>query len=64
MQPSQEAHTDPAIADQMTWKHLARKAPMTTLPNDEMQLPRKGIDRDVFLWEIRVLKADVVPGLG
>ncbi len=57
-------HTDPAIADQMTWKHPARKAPITTLSNDKMQLPRKGIDRDVFHWEIMVLKADMAPGLG
>jgi hypothetical protein len=56
-------HTDPAIADQMTRKHPARKAPMTTLTYDEMQLPRKGIDCEVFLWEIRVLKADLAPGL-
>jgi hypothetical protein len=42
-------HTDPAIADQMTRKHPACKAPMNTLSNDEMQLPRRGIDHDVFL---------------
>jgi hypothetical protein len=29
-----------------------------------MGLPRKGIDHDVLLWEIRALKADVAPGLG
>jgi hypothetical protein len=29
-------HTDPAIVDQMTRKHLACKAPTTTLSNDEM----------------------------
>ncbi len=57
-------HTDPAIADQMTWKYPACKAPITTLSNDEMQLPRKGIDSDVFLQEMRVLKADMAPGLG
>jgi hypothetical protein len=57
-------HTDPAIADQMTRKHPACKAHITTLSNDEMQLPRKEIDRDVFLWKIRALKADVAPGLG
>jgi hypothetical protein len=57
-------HTDPAIVDQMTLKHPACKAPITALSNDEMQLPRKGIDRDVFLWEIRALKADMAPGLG
>jgi hypothetical protein len=42
-------HTDPAIADQMTRKHPARQAHITTLSNDEMQLPRKGIYHDVFL---------------
>ncbi len=56
--------TDPAIVDQMTRKHPARKAPITTLSNDEMQLARKGIDRDVFPCKIRVLKADLAPGLG
>jgi hypothetical protein len=29
-----------------------------------MLLPRKEIDRDMFLWDIRALKADVAPGLG
>ncbi len=57
-------HTDPASVDQMTRKHPAQKAPITTLSNDEMRLPKKGIDRDMFLQEIRVLKADVAPGLG
>jgi hypothetical protein len=28
-----------------------------------MQLHGKGIDRDVFIWEIRALNADVAPGL-
>jgi hypothetical protein len=57
-------HTDTAIADQMTWKHPVHKAPVTALSNDEMQFPRKGIDHDLFLWEIRTLKVDVAPGLG
>ncbi len=57
-------NTDPAIADQMTQKHPACKAPISTLSNDEMRLPRKGIDCDLFLWEIKVLKANVAPGLG
>jgi hypothetical protein len=48
----------------MTRKHPACKAPIATLSNDEMQLPRIGIDRDMFLREIRALKADVAPGLG
>jgi hypothetical protein len=56
-------HTNPAIANQMIWKHTARKTPIITLSNDEIQLPRKGIDRDMFLWEIRALEADVAPEL-
>jgi hypothetical protein len=57
-------HTDPAIAEQMTWKHPAWKAPITTLLNNELLVARKGIDCGVFLWETWVLKADVAPGLG
>jgi hypothetical protein len=48
----------------MTQKHPAWKAPITTLSNDELHFSRKGIDRDVFLWEIWALKADLAPGLG
>jgi hypothetical protein len=48
----------------MTRKHPAHEAPITTLSNDEMRLPRKGFHPDVFLWEIRALKADMAPELG
>jgi hypothetical protein len=57
-------HTDPAIVDQMTWRHPARKAPITTPSNDELRVSRKGIDHNVYLWEVQALKSDVVPGLG
>jgi hypothetical protein len=56
-------HTDPAIVSQMAQKYPARKAPTTTLSNDELRVSRKGIDHDVFLWEIWALTSDVAPGL-
>ena len=57
-------HTDPAIADQISWKHPAWKAPITTWSNNELLVSRKGIDRDIFFLESWALKADVAPGLG
>ncbi len=57
-------HTDPAIVDQMTWKHPVRKAPITTPSNNELHVSKKGIDCDVFLQEIWALKANMAPGLG
>ena len=48
----------------MRRKHPARKAPITPLSEDELAVPRKGIDRGVLVAKLKGLKHDVAPGLG
>ena len=48
----------------MRRKHPARKQPVDPLSTEELQAPRKGIDRATFIRVLRQLKTDVSPGLG
>ena len=57
-------HTEESIVEQMKRKHPARKKPITPLTEEELQAPRKGIDRDVFRKRLSQLKHDIAPGLG
>ncbi len=48
----------------LTRKHPSWKI-ATTAPSDkELHVAKKGINCNVFMWDIRALKVDVAPGLG
>ena len=48
----------------MKKKHPARKKPITPLTNEDLQLPRKGLSRELLAKNIAALKHGVAPGLG
>ena len=57
-------HTDNNIIQQLHRKHPARKKAMTPLTEEELNIQRKGISKEVFDKELIALKHDVAPGLG
>jgi hypothetical protein len=57
-------HTDDNIIQQLDRKHPTRKEAMTPLTEEELNVPRKGISKEVFDRELIALKHDVAPGLG
>ena len=45
-------------------KHPARKEPITSLTEAELQSPRKGINSETFRKRLKGLNHDVAPGIG
>ena len=48
----------------MMRKHPARKEPITSLTEAELQSPRKGINSETFRKRLKGLNHDVAPGIG